>query len=39
LSAGNWSDTADAGVFYRHLIYIRSNGSYYYGFRAAAYVA
>jgi len=39
MSAGNWSATATAGVFYRSLGGDRSIGSLSYGFRAAAYVA
>ena len=38
-TAGGWSGSADAGVFYRYLNYYRSNGNHYDGFRAAAYVS
>lgn len=35
-SAGSWDNAANAGVFYRHWNYYRSNYSNYVGFRAAA---
>jgi len=39
LSAGYWNEAANAGVFFRTLLYYRSYDYDYYGFRAAAYVA